>query len=273
MVERKLDKERTSMNARPGVGVTAVLVLALAAGPLCAQVLHVNDEWDDCAIVLDPSLTQEAWHQFVSELAVVAYLRPLASAKPLGRGRFEIALVNASTRIDDADPAWNDTFSHPDPTHYLFDGGALPIPGLMARVGVSDRVDVGAYFTKNVNANYGIVGGQVQYGLIDDVETGVVAAARGTAVKLFGPEDLSASVYGVELLASRDVWVLSPYAGVSGHLSRGHERTSKVDLDDENVLGVQGTLGLAYSISHLRLGAEYTVGRVDGYAFKVAFGS
>lgn len=261
------------MNARSRVGPAAVLALALAVSPLTGQILHVNDEWDDCAIVLDPSLTQEAWHQFVSEVGLVAYFRPLTSAKPLGTKRFEIALVNVSTRIDDADPAWNDTFSHPDATHYLFDGDALPIPGLMARAGISERVDVGAYFTKNLNANYGIVGGQLQYGLLNDMDSKLAAAARATAVRLFGPQDLSASVYGLELLASRDVWVLSPYAGVSGYLSRGHERTTKVDLDDENVFGVQGTLGMAYGISHLRLGAEYTVGRVNGYAFKVAFGS
>ncbi len=220
------------MNARARIAPAAVLMASLAASPTAAQVLHVNDEWDDCAIVLDPSLTQEAWHQFVGELAVVTYLRPVASAKPLGAGRFEVGLLNASTRIDDADAAWNDTFSHPDPTHWLFDGNALPIPGLMARVGVSDRVDVGAYLTKNVNSNYGIFGGQVQYSLLHDMESDLAAATRVSAVRLFGPEDLSASVFGLDLFVSKDVWVISPYAGVSGYLSRGRERTPKVDLDD-----------------------------------------
>lgn len=251
----------------------AALVLALPASPLTAQVLHVNDEWDECAIVLDPSVTQAAWHQFVAEVGMVTYFRPMTSAKPLGAKRFELAVLNQRTRIDDADPAWNDTFSHPDPSHYLFEGDALPIPGLMLRMGVTDRVDVGAYFTKNVESNYGIFGGQVQYGLLNDMDRGLAAAARMTAVRLFGPEDLSASVYGLDFLVSKDVWVFSPYAGVSGYLSRGQEHTTKVDLADENVLGVQGTVGVAYSISALRLGAEYTVGRVGAYAFKVALGS
>lgn len=117
----------------------------------------------------------------IVKLGLVAYFRPLASARPLGARRIELAILQSATRIDDADAAWNDTFSHPDSTH-------------------------------------------------------------------------------------------SPYLGVSGYLSRGHERTDRVDLEDENVLGVQAMAGVAASISVLRLGAEVNLARVPGYAFKVAFG-
>jgi hypothetical protein len=257
---------------------TSILLLAgalLAAGgsPLTAQHLHTNDRWEECAFVIDPSLTQEAWHQFVSEVGLVSYFRPLASARPLGAGRIEFAILSSATRIDDADAAWNDTFSHPDSTHYLFEGDALMIPGLMLRVGATDRLDVGAYFTKNVKSNYGIAGAQVQYGLLNDTTRGLAAAGRVSYARVFGPADLTASVYGVDLVVSKDVSVFSPYVGVSGYLSRGHERTSKVDLADENVLGVQAMAGVAVSVSVLRLGAEVNLARVPGYSFKVAFGT
>lgn len=261
------------MNAPTRFLLIAASISAVAGSPLTGQVLHVNDRWDQCAIVIDPSLTQDAWHQFVSEVGLVSYFRPLASARPLGARQVEVAVLNWGTRIDDADDAWNDTFSHPDSTHWLFDGDALMIPGLMLRVGVTDRVDVGAYFTKSIGANYGFLGGQIQYNLLDDVERNLAAAGRVSVVRLFGPEDLSASVYGLDFLMSKDLSVFSPYAGVSGYLSRGREHTSKVDLEDENVFGVHGTVGVAVSISALRLGAEYNVGRVAGYSFKVAVGS
>lgn len=247
--------------------------LTLGAQQLGAQTLHTNHEWDECAIVLDPALTQGAFHQFVSELALVTYFRPLVSARPLGRGKVEFAVLNQGTRIDDGDAAWNDTFSHPDSTHWLFEGDALKIPGLMARVGVTDRIDVGAYITKNINANYGIAGGQLQYSLLDDTTRNLAAAGRLTVVTLFGPEDVSASVYGADLFVSKKLSVFSPYAGVSGYLSHGSETTSKVTLDSENVLGVHGTLGVAASISFLRLGAEYNVGKVSGYSFKIGYGT
>jgi hypothetical protein len=60
---------------------------------------------------------------------------------------------------------------------------------------------------------------------------------------------------------------------LSGYMSRGHERTPKVALDDETVLGVQGAVGMAVKISAVRLGAEVSLGRVTGYSFKVAVGS
>ncbi len=257
-------------SARHAIG--AALAALAAASPTAAQKLHVNDHWDDCAIVLSHTLTQDAWRQFVAELGVVAYYRPMVSARPLGRGHIEFAIAQTATRIDDSEPAWNDTFSHPDSTHYLFDGDALAIPGFMLRVGVSDRVDVGAYFTKNPNSNYGIAGAQVQYSLVQDARTGIAAAGRITAARLFGPDDVSAGVYGVDLLVSRDVSVFSPYAGISGFVSHGSEHSSHVDLAGEAAAGVQGMVGVALNVWALRLGAEYSVARVSGYAFKVAFG-
>ena len=249
-----------------------VLLSPVAALPLDGQVLHVNDQWDNCAIELDPSLTQAAWHQFVRELGIVAYFRPMASARPLGTGHFEVGLLDWGTRIDDADPAWNDTFTHPDSAHWLFDGDALLIPGLMLRAGVTDRLDAGAYYTRAIGANYSIFGGQLQYAFLNDRDRGLAAAGRASGVWLTGPDDMGASVYGLDLVVSRDVSFLSPYAGVSGYVARGHERTSKVDLDDETVAGVQGMVGVEMRVSVLRLGAEVDLARVSGYSFKVSFG-
>jgi len=251
----------------------AAAMTALCDSPLAAQKLHVNDRWEECAIVLDPSLSQSAWHQFASELGLVTYMRPVASARPLGAKKFEFALLQWSTRIDAADDAWNDTFSHPDSMHYLFEGNALPIPGLMLRVGMTDRMDVGAYFTKNTGSNYGIAGGQLQYNLWNDESRGIAASGRLSVARLFGPADVSAGVYGADFVVSTGVSIFEPYAMISGYLSSAHERTSKVNLRDENVFGAQGTVGIAAKFSVVRLGAEYTAARVSGYSIKLGFGS
>jgi hypothetical protein len=261
------------MNAfRPPLLRAAVLLLAAGAAPLPAQVLHTNDRWDECAIVLDHALTQDAWHRFVAELGVVGYYRPQAGARPLGRGRVELSVVQTNTRIDPAAPAWNDTFSHPDSTHWLIEGDALPIPSLAFRVGVSDRVDVGGYVTKNFASNYGLVGAQLQYSLRSRADSGISASGRLSAARLFGPEDMTFGVYGLDLAVSRPVSRFEPYAVISGHVAHGHETTSQVNLADETVLGVQGTLGLAVRIWGVRLGAEYTLARVNAYAFKIGYG-
>lgn len=260
------------MKSKMFFGISTVLFLGLFGSPLFGQKLHVNDRWDECSFLLDPALTQEAWHQFTGEAGLVTYFRPLNSAKPLGVKNFEIALLDWGTTIDDADAAWNDTFSHPDSTHTLFDGNALLFPGLMFRIGATNRIDIGAYFTKQPSANYGFYGGQVQYNFLNDSEKNLAAAVRFSFTQMFGPEDLNQSVYGLDVLASKDVFRrFSPYAGVSGYLARAQETTSKVNLENENVFGLQGMVGMVVKISVLRIGGEINFANVLGYSFKVAF--
>jgi hypothetical protein len=263
---------RTSRGLAAGIGTAAILMLPAPMSPAVAQRLHVNDHWDNCAIVIAPALTQEAWREFVGEVGLVVYFRPLTHAKPLGRGHVEVAAVNWSTRVDDAKSAWNDTFSHPDSTHWLYDGDALPIPGLLVRAGVTSRMDAGLYVTKAPGSNYGMLGGHLQYNLLNDTARKLAAAARVSAVRLLGPDDVSATVYGADLLVSRDVGVVSPYVLASGYLSRGHEHTSKVDLKSESVFGAQASVGVEVRVAGMRLGAEYNVARVTGYSFKVGYG-
>jgi hypothetical protein len=238
--------------------------------------LHVNPKWSECAFHLDPSLTQAAWRQFTGEAGLVAYFRPVTDARPMGAGNFELSLMQWRTSIDDADPAWNDTFVHPDSTHWLHDGGGLPFPGLMLRAGVTDRIDAGAYFTRNPESNYGFFGGQVQFNVVNDTTADWAASARLSFVTLFGPEDLDLAVYGVDLLASKEMfasrWVsVSPYAGVSAYLSRSHETADAVDLEDENILGARAMVGAVVQLSAARLALEYSTARVNSRSIKVGF--
>lgn len=236
------------------------------------QPLHTNDRWKECSFVLDPSLTQKDWHQFAREAGLVVYYRPMASAKPMGVGNIELAITNMSSFIDDRDDAWNDTFSHPDSTHWLFAGGALGFPGMAARAGITEKIDVGIYFTKNPNANYGIYGGQLQYNLLNDLTTGMAVAIRASFVRLFGPEDLNLGIYGLDLIVSGDVSRYSPYAGISTYLSSVQETTSKVNLDDESVTGLQGMAGVATNFSHLRLSVEMHFASVNTTSFLIGYG-
>src|SRR5687767_7461576 len=108
-----------------------VLATALIQTPAAAQTkhehphLHVNPRWKECSFQLSPSLTQTAWRQFTREAALVAYFRPLSDARPMGKGHFELSVLQWKTGIDDHDDAWNDTFVHPDSAHYLFEGNGL----------------------------------------------------------------------------------------------------------------------------------------------------
>jgi hypothetical protein len=260
------------------ISATAIVLAATAARAQSEHGhLHVNPRWKECSFQIDASLTQSAWHQFTQEAGLVTFFRPMSDARPMGKGRFELSVLQWRTGIHDEDAAWNDTFVHPDSTHWLFEGDALQFPGLMTRVGVSEKTDVGLYFTKNPNANYGFYGAQVQRALIGGATTPWSTAARVSFVSIYGPEDIDFAVYGAELITSRKVDLgrrlsLSPYAGVSGFLSRSHEKTPVVSLNDEQAGGAQATLGAALQFTRLRLGTEYSMAKVRSLSMKVGVG-
>lgn len=237
--------------------------------------LHVNPRWKECSFQLDPSLTQESWHQFTKEAGLVAYFRPLTDAKPMGAWNVEFSILQWATAIDDHDAAWNDTFVHPDSVHWLTESHRLSFPGLTARVGLTDKIDLGLYWTKNPNANYGFWGGQIQYNLINEQEKKWSAAARMSFTSMYGPEDLNLRVYGLEALVSKEFriysdWAyVSPYVGVSSYVSTSHEKTSKVDLDDETVLGGQAMVGAVLKLSIARVSVEYNVAKVSTLSCKI----
>lgn len=258
----------------------SLTMLSAAVGTSLAQdtKLHVNPRWDECSFQLDESLTQSAWRQFTREAALVSYFRPLTDAKPMGVLNVEFSLLQWSTAIDDSDPAWNNTFVHPDSTHWLTEGSSLAFPGLMARVGVTDRLDVGAYWTKNPHANYGFFSGQLQYNLIDNPEKKWAASARLNFSSLYGPEDLTLRVYGMDVLASKEFtlyknWMtLSPYVGVSAYVSSSHEMTAVVELEDEILGGGQAMVGALLKLGMGRLGVEYNFAEVNTFSLKVGVG-
>jgi hypothetical protein len=267
---------------RTDLALAGALAMSLVHTPALAQSarqprLHVNPRWKECSFQLDPALTQPAWHQFAREAGLVAYFRPLTDARPMGRGNFEISVLQWDTGIDDTDAAWNDTFVHPDSTHWLFEGEGLKFPGLAVRAGVTSRTDVGMYFTKSPGANYGFVGGQVQHSLVGDANSDWAASARATFVSMYGPADLDFAVGGVDLVASRRValtrWAaVSPYAGVSTYVTRAHEKTGAVDLDDEHVAGTQAMIGATVDVSRARFAIEYNAASVHTLSLKIGVG-
>lgn len=237
--------------------------------------LHVNPRWEECSFQLDPSLTQAAWKEFTKEAGLVAYFRPLTDAKPLGPLHFEVALLQWQTKFDDTKPAWNDTFVHPDSTHWLKESDRLPFPGFTARMGITEKMDVGVYITKSPGANYGFYGGQVQYNFLNDPEKKWSASGRVSFTSMYGPEDLKLSVYGIDGLVSREFplfarWAsVAPYVGISQYLSWSRETSAVVDLDDERAVGGQAMVGAVLKLSAARIGIEYNIARVNTVSFKI----
>ncbi len=264
--------------------ITAGAIALAIASPARAQylhgagdptVLHISTRWKECSFQLDPSLTKAAWQQFTREAGMVIYFRPLADARPLGKGTFDVSVTQWKTGIDDADAAWNDTFVHPDADHWLFEGSGLQFPGLTARAGITNSTDVGVFWTRNPNANYGVYAAQVQQNLVRS-DAGYLSA-RLSFSALYGPDDVSFNVTGVDLVASRTLRVarwttISPYAGVSTYLTRSREKSTAVNLADESAAGMQAMAGAVLQLSKAKLAVEYNAAEVNSLSFRIGFG-
>lgn len=237
--------------------------------------LHVNSRWSQCSFQLDPSLTQAAWREFTKEAGPVIYFRSLTDAKPMGARNYELSLLQWKTAFDDTKDAWNDTFVHPDSTHWLKEDERLTFPGLTFRMGITDKLDVGVYWTQSPGANYGFYGAQVQYNLLNNPGKKWNTSARASAVRMYGPSDLNLTTYGLDLIISKEFvlherWArLAPYAGISSYLTATHEKTNAVELHDEQMIGVQACTGLVVKVAALHVAAEYNVANLNTLSFKI----
>ncbi len=106
---------------------------------------HIDPGVKSCSMIIDPSLTQAQWKTFVKQVGAIVSFKSLASAEPLGTMNFSVGIDRSSTPVDQRNPAWINTFAHPDADCPL--GDAVIIPTIRARMGVSENMDIGASWT------------------------------------------------------------------------------------------------------------------------------
>ncbi len=228
-------------------------------------VLNVNPEIFTCDIEISPNLTQDEWKVFTKQFGHVIYFNPMASARPLGTKQFDFTIEFKSTAIDQTSGAWNNTFHHPDSIHWL--GDKVAVPAFHARMGVSEKVDVGVYFTHI--GLYGFIGGEVKYAFLNDTDKGWAASVRGSFMQELNVEDFNFTNYGVDISASKTIGKFTPYVGVAGTFNHASEVTEKVNLSDENLLDGRLIAGVEFRTKILNLGVELDVSELTTLGFKL----
>lgn len=252
------------------IAATLVAVPVHAQSPVGgrpAPVLHVHTDYRSCFFDLHPELTKAEFEEFAGELGSVLRFRQLGDTTTLGRGRFDVSVQFTSSAIDDSKGAWNNTMSHPAADHYL--GDALAFPRLVARYGVSDRVDIGAWGGFDLRSNYGLAG----------VETKVVLLQQGTGrplslsirpsvTTLVGPAEVWAGNASIDLSISRAVGAFSFYAGGATSASLAVERSPDVDLDPATATDSVAYAGVTWHWRGVLVAAEVEKGALVSYGFR-----
>lgn len=242
--------------------------LAQAQGGTPLPHLHVNDAYRDCFFDLHPELTQAEFQEFVAELGSILRFRQLGDVAPRGRGHFDLGVQFASSRIDDSKGAWNNTMSHPTADHGL--GRSIQFPRIVARLGVSDRVDIGAWGGVALDANYGIVGVDTTIAVVaQGPSRPVTVAIRPSLTSLVGPDEVWVGNTSVDLSVSRAMGPWSPYVGIGASSSLGVERSKDVKLQNASAGATLSYAGLSYRWRTLVLSAEAEKGELTSYAFRI----
>jgi hypothetical protein len=118
----------------------------------------------------------------------------------------------------------------PAADHYL--GDTIAFPRIVARFGVSDHVDVGAWGSINPRSNYGMLGVDTKVALLTQGATWPVSVSiRPSVTSLLGPSELWAANASVDVSVSRSFARISPYGGIAGSASLAVERSDDVNLD------------------------------------------
>jgi len=230
---------------------------------------HIDPSITTCSMIIDPSLTQGQWRTFTRQASDIISFKSLASASPLGKRNITVSVDYSITPVDQRDPAWINTFAHPDESCPL--GDRIEFPTLRARAGISNRWDLGAFWTTAPGANYGFMGGEAKYAFQEEAGRMPAAAVSAAVTVLTGVPDFDLTVYSVGLTTSKRVRAFTPFLGVRGNLAVGTETTSKVDLERERLLLPQGFIGAEYSVWQLTLAAEYDIADVNTFALVIGF--
>lgn len=218
--------------------------------------LHVNPDLRDCSVQFAPELTQQAFHRFVREFGSVSAFKQMSPPTTLGRRGVAVGVEQLSFTVDEHDPSWNDTFYHPDAYHELGSDKAFPLARV--RVGITDGLDFGVYYTTNPQANYGWLGLEAKYGLLRQGETMPVSVAvRGAWTKTLYVDDMDMQSATLDVSAGRTFrGVLTPYVIVGADAILARETTGTVDLQREEMVVSRAGAGIEYRFWHLALGAE-----------------
>lgn len=231
--------------------------------------LHVGTGYKECFVKFAPELTQEAFGRFVREFGSVSAFDLAGSPRPLGRGHVAIAIEDLGFGLEDHAAAWNDTFAHPDAEHDL--GDQQLVPSVRVRAGVNDRLDAGAFFTRNPWSNYGWFGLEAWYALARRGE-GATAdlSVRAAYTRTLYVQDMRMQAFTADLAVGRPLngW-LSSYVAAGGDLVLARETSAVVDLESESPFVPHVLGGLEARAWRFTLGAQARLAALNGVKLRV----
>lgn len=236
--------------------LTTLLLLSLCTAPAFA----------DYDLTIPQNFNK--FEDLVKEAGTLIAYRGVAPAEPQGLTGFDIGVEASFFKADN--DLWDEVLNTDDVPSYL------PVPKVHVRKGLPFGIDLGASYAMVPSSNIRLVGGEIQYAILDGSVALPALAVRGHYSTLLGVDDFDLNTYGADAVVSKGFLFLTPYVGV-GVLRSDGEYTGtnailKANLKDQSVTTprVFGGVQIAMALLRLTLDAEYT--DIPVYTAKVSLG-
>lgn len=237
---------------------TLLLLLSLCATSAFAAKYDVS---------IPAGFANSKFNDVVKQAGTVIAYRGIAPAEPGGLTGFDIGVETSFFKVDAA--VLDDVLSNNTPSY-------LPVPKVHVRKGLPFGIDLGASYAMVPSSNIKVIGGEIQYAILDGSVALPALSVRGHYSTLLGVDDLDLKTYGADAVVSKGFLFLTPYIGAGVMRSDGKytgtDATLKANLKDQSVTTprVFGGVQIAMALLRLTLDAEFA--DVPVYTAKISLG-
>ena len=200
-------------------------------------------------VALTGSITPPSANAQAADVGAALRFRQLGDTTTLAKGRVDVGVQFSSAPIEST--TWN-------------------ITRVVARFGLNDRVDLGAWGGYNSQMSDGMAGMDVKIGLLrQSASMPVSVSVRPSFSATLGSADIWGASTGVDLTVSRAFGALAPYAGIAAASSLATERLLNIDTERETANQMLSYAGLSYTWRSVSAAVEVEKGTRTSYAFRL----
>jgi hypothetical protein len=233
--------------------VLATIALLSATGLASASDIKFTDE-----------ITQGDFKEFVKELGTAVLFNPMSPAEPLGIFGFDVSVETVITDISEGENYWKKLVDDNDPFSYL------PAPRLHVQKGLPFNIDVGAMYVTVLGSNIKLWGLEAKYAILEGTTLTPALSVRGSYSQLQGVDEIELSTQSLDVLVSKGILMLTPYAGASIIRIQGSENSNLVDLEQENEIGYRALAGVQFSpLPLFVINGEVSIGETTQIGLKL----
>jgi len=137
------------------------------------------------------------------------------------------------------------------------------------------NIDVGASYTGLPDSDISLLGGEIQWALLEGSVATPALALRGHYSQLIGVDDLDLKAYGADLVVSKGFAMLTPYVGVGTIYAEGEYTGSLLanqTLDSHDYTSARYFGGVRIALALLQITADVEYVEQPVYSLKVGLG-